>query len=218
MEKKIGVYICSGCGIGDVIDTEKLAGAAKEVKGPMGKVHPALCSPEGVGGIRKDVAEQGVNGLVIAACSPRAKTDVFSFDTMATVFDRVNLREQVAWSHDPKPAEGKKFDEDIQMMAEDQLRMGVVRVQNMDPPDPYKEEISKRLLVVGGGMTGMTSALEAARAGYEVVLVEREPFLGGFATKLYRQYPKKPPYRESESPGHESLIQKLRGEAKVKIF
>ena len=104
------------------------------------------------------------------------------------------------------------------MMAEDHLRMGIVRVQNMDPPDPYKEEINKRILVVGGGVTGMTSALEAARAGYEVVLVEREASLGGFATKLYKQYPKKPPYREMESPGHESLIQKLREESKVKVY
>lgn len=218
MEKKIGVYICSGCGIGDVIDVGKLSEVANEFKVPVGKIHPVLCSPEGVGGVRKDVAEEGVNGLVIAACSPRAKTDVFSFDIMTTVLDRVNLREQVAWSHDPKPAEGKKFDEDIQMMAEDQLRMSVVRVQNMDPPDPYKEEINKRILVVGGGMTGMTSALEAVRAGYEIVLVEREASLGGFATKLYKQYPKKPPYREMESLGYESLIQKLRGESKVKVY
>jgi len=218
VEKKIGVYICAGCGIGDVIDVDKLSEVANEFKVPVCKIHPALCSPEGVGGIRKDVAEGGVNGLVIAACSPRAKTDVFSFDIMTTVLDRVNFREQVAWSHDPKPAEGKKFDEDIQMMAEDQLRMSVVRVQNMDPPDPYKEEINKRILVVGGGITGMTSALEAARAGYEIVLVEREASLGGFSAKLYKQYPKKPPYREMESPGYEALIQKLGEESKVKVY
>jgi quinone-modifying oxidoreductase, subunit QmoB len=218
MEKKIGVYICSGCGIGEAIDVEKLSEVASEFKVPVCRTHPALCSPEGVGGIRKDAAEGGVNGLVIGACSPRAKTDVFSFDIMTTVLDRVNLREQVAWSHDPKPAEGKKFDEDIQMMAEDQLRMGVVRVQNMDPPDPYREEINKRILVVGGGITGMTSALEAARAGYEIVLVEREASLGGFSAKLYKQYPKNPPYREMEPPGHQALIQKLGEEAKVKVY
>jgi quinone-modifying oxidoreductase, subunit QmoB len=217
MEKKIGVYICSGCGIGDTVDVEKLSEVAGEFKVPLCRTHPALCSPEGVGGIRKDVAEGAVNGLVIAACSPRAKTDVFFFDIMTTVLDRVNLREQVVWSHDPKPAEGKKFDEDIQMMAEDQLRMGVVRVQNMDPPDPYKEEINKRILVVGGGVTGMTSALEAARAGYEVILVEREASLGGFSAKLYKQYPKNPPYREMESPGHPALIQKLGEESKVRV-
>jgi quinone-modifying oxidoreductase subunit QmoB len=218
MEKKIGVYICSGCNIGEVIDAEKLSEVAKEFKVPVCKNHRALCSPEGVGEIRKDIAGAGVNGMVIAACSPRAKADVFSFDVMTTVLDRVNLREQVAWSHDPKPAEGKKFDEDLQMMAEDQLRMGIVRVQNMDPPDPYREEINKRILVVGGGITGMTCALETARAGYEVVLVEREANLGGFTAKLYKQYPKNPPYREMEPNGIEALIRKLSEESKAKVY
>ena len=75
--------------------------------------------------------------------------------------DRVNLREQVVWSH---PAN----DEDTQMMAEDYLRMGAARMKQMLPPEPYKpeQEMSTDILVVGGGTTGMTAALEVARAGY----------------------------------------------------
>jgi len=219
MEKKIGVYICSGCNLGNVIDVEKLATLAKgEYKVPVCQVHPFLCSDEGAGQIQKDIAAGTVNGIVIAACSPRVKTEVFSFDLMTTVLDRVNLREQVAWSHEPKLAEGKKFDEDIQMLAEDQLRMGIVRVQNMDPLEPYREEINKRILVVGGGVTGMTSALEAAKAGYEVVLVEREASLGGFAAKLFKQYPKTPPYRDLEPSDWSSLEQALDKESKVKVY
>lgn len=219
MEKKIGVYICSGCNLGNVIDVEKLATLAKgEYKVPVGQVHPFLCSDEGAGQIQKDIAAGRVNGIVIAACSPRVKNEVFSFNPMTTVLDRVNLREQVAWSHEPKLAEGKKFDEDIQMLAEDQLRMGIVRVQNMDPPEPYREEINKRILVVGGGVTGMTSALEAAKAGYEVVLVEREASLGGFAAKLFKQYPKTPPYRDLEPSGWGSLEQALDKESRVKVY
>ncbi len=219
MEKKIGVYICSGCNLGNVIDVEKLATLAKgEYKVPVCQVHPFLCSDEGAGQIQKDIAAGTVNGIVIAACSPRVKTEVFSFDPMTTVLDRVNLREQVAWSHEPKLAEGKKFDEDIQMLAEDQLRMGIVRVQNMDPLEPYREEINKRILVVGGGVTGMTSALEAAKAGYEVVLVERESSLGGFAAKLFKQYPKTPPYRDLEPSDWVSLEQALDKESKVKVY
>ena len=131
---------------------------------------------------------------------PEPKTEVFSFDPKATVSDRVNLREQVVWSHEPKLAEGKKFDEDIQMLAEDQLRMGIVRVQNMDPPEPYLSDFNKRILVVGGGVTGMTSALEAARAGYDVVLVEKESALGGFSARLFKEYPRVPPYRDPVTP------------------
>ena len=219
MEKKIGVYICSGCGLGNVIDVEKLAALAKgEYKVPVCQVHPFLCSDEGAGQIQKDIAAGTVNGIVIAACSPRVKTEVFSFDPMTTVLDRVNLREQVAWSHEPKPAEGQKFDEDIQMLAEDQLRMGIVKVQNMDPPEPYRQEINKRILVVGGGVTGMTSALEAAKAGYEVVLVEREASLGGFAAKLFKQYPKTPPYRDLEPSNCGALVQALVNQSRAKIY
>jgi quinone-modifying oxidoreductase subunit QmoB len=217
MEKKIGVYICTGCGIGDLIDAEKLSKVATgEYKVPVCRVNPAFCSPEGLEQIRKDVSAEGVNGLVIAACSPRAKTDVFLFDPLTTVLDRANLREQMAWSHEPQTKEG--IDEDIQMLAEDQLRMSIVRVQNMDPPEPFKEEINKRLLVLGGGVTGMTSALEAAKAGYEVVLVEREAALGGFAKRLHRQLPKSAPYREPELPGCGALAQALEKEPKVKVY
>jgi len=69
MEKKIGVYICSGCGLGNVIDVEKLAALAKgEYKVPVCQVHPFLCSDEGAGQIQKDIAAGTVNGIVIAAC------------------------------------------------------------------------------------------------------------------------------------------------------
>lgn len=218
MEKKIGVYICAGCGINEAVDVEKLADmAGKEFKVPV-RTDPFLCGASGMGQIRQDIAEAGINGLVIAACSPRAKTEIFSFDPGSTVLDRVNLREQVAWSHEAKPAEGKKFDEDIQMLAEDQLRMGVARVKNIDPPEPYLTDFSKRILVVGGGVTGMTSALDAARAGYEVVLVEKESALGGFAAKLFKEYPKTPPYRQPVAPDLNSLAEALNGESLVKVL
>ncbi|NVM26639.1 MAG: FAD-dependent oxidoreductase [Desulfobacterales bacterium] len=219
MEKRFGVYICTGCGIGDVIDAEKLSQVATgEFKVPICRTHSFYCSQEGIDQIRKDISEEGVNAVVIAACSPRVNNQVFSFDPTKMVFDRVNLREQVAWSHEPKPAEGEKFDEDIQMLAQDQVRMGIAKAQNMDPLEPFEGEISKRILVVGGGVTGMTSALEAAKAGYEVVLVEREPSLGGFATKLFKQYPNTPPYRELACTDYESQIRAVEEESTVKVY
>ena len=134
------------------------------------------------------------------------------------MFDRVNLREQVAWSHEPNVEEGKKFDEDIQMLAEDQLRMGIVRVQNMEPSEPYLADFSKRILVVGGGVTGMTAAVEAAKAGYEVVIVERKDSLGGFAAKLFREYPKAFPYRDPVTPDVAATIEDIRREPGVKVL
>ena len=210
MDKKTGVYLCSGCGLGDALDIDKIGQVAtNEYKVGICKTHPWLCSEEGAQLIKQDI-EDGVNTLVIVACSPRARTDVFSYEA-TTVLERVNLREHVIWSH---PAN----DEDTQMLAEDYLRMGLARAERVQPPEPFQETIDKGILVVGGGITGMTSALEAAKAGYEVCLVEQSPSLGGWMAKLYKQYPKHPPYRELEDTGIEAKIKEVEEHPRIKVF
>ena len=94
MEKKFGVYICKGCGIKEAMDVEKVAGAAKKVQNY--KFHDALCSPEGVQLIKDDMAKEGVNTIIIAACSPRVKYEEFDFP--GAIVERVNIREFVAWT------------------------------------------------------------------------------------------------------------------------
>jgi quinone-modifying oxidoreductase subunit QmoB len=178
MEKKKAVYVCSGCGIGDALNIDQLMNiATEEYSVPICRSHATLCSQEGAAMIKEDIAKEGANTLVIAACSPRVMYDVFNFEDC--IVDRVNLREQVAWCQ--KPAE-----EDTQMMAEDYLRMGLAKVEAMELPVPFKpeQEISKDILVVGGGLAGMTAAMEASKAGYQVVLVEKEVELGGFQKKV----------------------------------
>jgi quinone-modifying oxidoreductase subunit QmoB len=108
--------------------------------------------------------------------------DRFNFENC--IVERVNLREQVVWSHKPG-------DEDTQMMAEDYVRMTAAKLQKMELPEPYKpeKEFSKDILVVGGGVAGMTAALEVAKAGSSAVLVEKEKELGGFQKKSPRRSP-----------------------------
>ncbi|KAF0122335.1 MAG: heterodisulfide reductase subunit A [bacterium] len=212
MDKKIGVYICSGCEIGESLDIDALAGVAtSKYKVPVCKNHPMLCGDEGSSLIRADVEKEGVNTVVIAACSPREKTDVFSYDPTAISMERINLREHVVWSH---PAN----DEDTQMLAEDYLRMGIAKAQKMAPLEPFSEEINKTVLVVGGGITGITSALEAARAGKDVVLVEKGPELGGWMAKIWKQYPNTPPYLELQETGIDSKIKEVKSNTKIKIY
>ena len=115
MEKKIGVYICSGCGIGESLNVEKLARTAQNKGGKVVKTHACLCGEEGNALIANDVANEGVNTVVIAACSARAMTDAFRIDV--PILERVNLREHVAWSHEPN-------DEHTQTLAEDYLDHG----------------------------------------------------------------------------------------------
>ena len=81
MDKKIAVYICTGCGIGEALDIDQLSKVAtSECKAAVCKNHPNLCGPEGAQLIRDDIANEGVNTLIIAACSQRVMYDVFNFE------------------------------------------------------------------------------------------------------------------------------------------
>jgi quinone-modifying oxidoreductase subunit QmoB len=211
MDKKLGIYICGGCGIGDIVDIPQIAKTVcKSAKGAVCRVHPYLCGSEGVSLIRQDLAVGAVTLPVIAACSPRMKTDIFAFG-QGIVPERVNLRELVAWCHKP-------HDEDTQMLAEDYLRMGIVKAQKTEPVEPLAEAISRKLLVVGGGMTGITAALEAADAGYEVVLVEKQPRLGGFVSTLKHRFPTAPPYTELMTDGIAKKIEAATYHPKIQVL
>ncbi|HOV85437.1 MAG TPA: FAD-dependent oxidoreductase [Syntrophobacteraceae bacterium] len=210
MEQKIAVYICTGCGIGDALDIEALGKVAtKECKAPICRNHPNLCSREGVDLIKGDAAQEGANTLIIAACSPRVMYDVFNFE--GCIVERVNLREQVVWCQKPQ-------DEDTQMMAEDYLRMAGAKVKKTELPQPYKpeQEMSRDILVVGGGLAGLTAALEASRAGYSVVLVEKEAQLGGFQKNVSLKVTT--PYKEVRSNDLEELIRTVSHEKSITVY
>ncbi|MBN2226205.1 MAG: FAD-dependent oxidoreductase [candidate division Zixibacteria bacterium] len=209
MDKKIGCYICKGCDIGKSLDVDKLIEAAKEKGVAICKAHDALCTPEGGDLIKSDIKNEGLNRIVVAACSNRVFPEMFEFgDDVMT--DRANLREQVVWSH---PAN----DEDTQLLGEDNIRMSIARVNNIEPPVPYVEETSKDILVVGGGMTGMTAAKAAAEAGYKVTLVEQEEQLGGWATRNKQVFPKRPPYQQLEDSGVGDLVKAVEGNSHITI-
>jgi len=209
MEKKLGVYVCGGCGIGECVDKERLVRiAAEEYQISVVKTSPAFCL-EDVRLIKEDIEKEGVNAVVIAACSPRVNTDVFALPS-ATV-ERVNLREQVAWSHPPGH-------EETQSLANDALRIGIVRAQKTRPPTPFTEANERTVLVIGGGVAGMTAALGAARSSVKAILVEKTPRLGGFAARLWKQVPKHPPYRDLEEPGVDALIRETEAHPDIQVL
>jgi quinone-modifying oxidoreductase subunit QmoB len=209
MTKKLGIYVCSGCGIGECLAANRLTEIAKrEFTAPVVQSSRAFCL-EDAELIRKDVAKGVVDSVVIAACSPRVNTDIFAFPG-ATV-ERVNIREQVAWSHPAGDAEA-------QAMAEDHLRMGVARAAKRTAPTPYTEANERRVLVVGGGIAGLSAAVHAAAAGLEVVLVEREPRLGGAVARLRSQYPTRPPYRAPEKTSIGQLIGEVEAADRILVY
>ncbi len=223
MDKKYGVYICTGCGIGDALDIDALSDVAKEEALPV-QTHPMFCGKEGVELIKKDIEEKGINTIVIAACSRRVNFDVFSFD--GCIVDRVNLREQVVWSHPrsefPALTEDQIDDEihfdRLQMLADDYLKMGMARVEKVELPEPYKvENFTRKILVIGGGITGISAALDAAATGYEVTIVEKEAALGGQANNWRKQLPLGTPYEELSAPIIDEKIQAVNDNPKITV-
>jgi len=181
--RKTGVYMCRGCSIGDCIDVDALATMAGAGEGVVvTRTSPAFCL-EDAGLIATDVAEQGLDAVVVGACSPRVNRQVLSFPP-ATV-RRVNLREQVAWSHAPG-------EEATQELAADLLRMGLAAARHGMPPQPYTQDHERSVLVVGAGPAGLSAAYAAAEAGYAVTLVEKAPQAGGFLRRIHRGYPSRP--------------------------
>ena len=217
MQKTVGIYLCSGCGIGDALDMEALEKmVGSEFKPKVCRTSEALCSPEAWASVEKDMADEEVNTVVVCACSMRDKTEVFSVD-LDKIIERVSLREMVAWTHKPK-------DEDTQMLAEDYIRMGVSRAKDSEPPVPWFEEeedaqeIDKTILVVGGGPTGMATAREVSKAGYKAVLVEKEAQLGGFLAKMLKTTPGAPPYTDLQETGLDALIKEVEGDGNITVM
>ncbi len=190
MDKNVAVYLCRGCDIGSALDMDALKDVATdEYDIELCKEHDCMCGDEGLALIRQDI-QDGVNSIVVAGCSQRFMTDAFTFDGVLTT--RVNLREQVVWSHEPN-------DEDTDMMAQDYLRMGIVRGQKASLPEPLQEEVDRTVMVVGGGVTGLTAAQDAAGAGYDVVLIEKADELGGWMKKWAKGIPHTAPYDAPQS-------------------
>jgi len=212
MEKKFGVYICKGCGIGEAVDIAKLrtrAALKGKVSADIIKEHTVLCSPEGLELIKNDIKE-GTNTIIIGACSPRVKYEEFDFP--GTITERVNLREFVAWTQEPMST-------DAQSLADDYMVMGIIKTQKGDLTEPnILQDLSKTILVIGGGISGLTSAIEAANAGYQVVLVEKEAELGGWGAKLYKQIPREYPYENLEEPIVFSKIKEVESNPNIKVY
>ena len=210
---KTAAYLCSGCGIGERIDTGQLAKIAqREGKMALVREHAFLCSGEGVQTIRDDIDKEAVTHVMIGACSRRSKTDAFHFPAAAMA--RANLREGVLWA----VAEGSEHDEVRQEMAADYVRMGCAELKKRKVPAGNADTgKSRRILIVGGGIAGMTAALETADTGYDVVLVEKEAQLGGWAAKLWKRAPWKAPHAEPQQTGVTEMVAQVAAHPRISV-
>ena len=211
-EKKTAAYICKGCGLGERLDCAELVIiAAREGKSDIVRAHDFLCNADGITMIQKDI-DEGVNRVIIGACSRRAKTEAFDFENVA--MSRANLREAVIWSQ----PDSDVARETTQEMAADYIRMACGEIKFMTIPEENPEHgTSSSLLVAGGGISGMTAAIEAARAGYDVILVEKTSGLGGMTAKLYKCVPDHENYADPQDIGIAEMIAEIEADGHITV-
>ncbi len=210
-EHKPGAYLCGGCGIKDALDMDALEQA---VSGGMMvsnvKQSDSFCSGEGYETIKKDIESGEVNQAIIAGCSPRVM--VQEFNALGGQIFRANLREQVIWQ---QPANH----EDTQALATDNLRMATTQARKAEPPQAHWDGVtSLKLLVVGGGITGLKAAREASKTGAEVVIVEKTDKLGGWAAKWSKFIPETAPYREPQDNPVPALIKEVEEDDNITVM
>jgi heterodisulfide reductase subunit A len=186
---RIGVYVCHcGLNIAGTVDCPKVT---SEVGRLENVVHARdiqyACSEPGQQAITKDIAELGLDRIVIASCSPRLHEPTFRqmlerAGLNPYLLEMANLREQCSWVHiNERGAATAK--------ATDLVRMAVARAARLEPLQSRKIPLNRRTLVIGGGIAGIQAALDLADNGYEVVLVEKSPSIGGNMARLDKTFP-----------------------------
>ncbi len=212
-EMKIGAYICKGCGLGERLDAGQLeTTATRDGKAQVCQQHDFLCSEAGVKMIQDDIDNEGVNRVVIAACSRRAKTDAFNFENVT--IHRANLREGVIWVR----PDTDEMQETTQEMADDYIRMACAEAKYSKIPQKSGEQgVNKNILIVGGGVAGMKAALEASKAGYPCTIVEKSGALGGHTAQLYKKIPTTAPYEDPEDTGVDEMIAAVEADSNITV-
>jgi heterodisulfide reductase subunit A2 len=185
---RIGVFICHcGTNIAGTVDVEAVAREALTYPGVVyATSYMYTCSEPGQEEIQRAIREQGLQGVVVAACSPRMHEPTFRRTVEKAglnrfMFEMANIREHVSWISGNREANTLK--------AQELVHMAVAKLSFNQPLFSTKVPINKRVLVIGAGVAGIQAALDCADGGLDVVLVERQPTIGGKMAKLDKTFP-----------------------------
>ena len=188
-EIRVGVYTCHcGGNISDVVNCPAVADVLGKINNVVvSRTNMSMCSDAGQSLIEKDIKEKGINRVVIGACAPSLHEQTFR-GTIARAglnpyyYYHVGIREQDSWVHhdDPQSASDKAY----RLMT-----AGIAKARLLKPLETTRLDAEQHALVIGGGVAGLRSALDIARRGIRVTLVEKSPFLGGRMSQLEHLFP-----------------------------
>jgi heterodisulfide reductase subunit A-like polyferredoxin len=188
-EVRIGLYVCHcGLNIAQTVDCDGVAAKSGHLPDVIvSKGIGYACSEPGQREIREDIEKNSLNRIVMASCSPRLHEPTFrqmlkDAGLNPYLLEMVNLREQCSWVHMKSPADATE-------KAYDLVTMGVARVRQLAALNEQQLPVTQRALVIGGGVAGIQSALDLADNGYDVIMVEKQPSIGGIMAQLDKTFP-----------------------------
>ena len=221
MATTIGVYFDQSA-IGGGLDAEALAaGVEKRWKDlvPVVKVFPILAADSARKEIAGDIEENGLDGVALCGTSARVDWDLYRFEGVQV--ERISLREGCVLAYknpDGSLPDGDDAPELLTMMATDYVNMGITKLQKSTVPAPEIVESTRRILVMGGGWTGMHAALAASKAGVPVTLVEKEAELGGRARNFLKTIPLRPPQNAATTLDLAGRIAEVKSDGNITVL
>jgi heterodisulfide reductase subunit A len=210
---RIGVFICHcGTNIGGIVDVPQVVEYAKNLPYVAhAEANMYTCSEEGISSIKHGIKEYDLNRVVVASCTPRTHQPLFrnacaDAGLNPYLFEFVNIREHCSWIHMHNRWEATE-------KAKELVKMGVAKARWLNAQEEFESEVYPAAMVIGGGVAGMSAALNLANQGFEVHLVEKEPELGGRLLKLHRLFTidKEP----DELVGN--IVKTVEGHSKIKL-
>ncbi|MBE9522623.1 MAG: FAD-dependent oxidoreductase [Proteobacteria bacterium] len=201
---KIGVFICHcGINIGGVADVPAIVEYAKTLPHvEYAEDNLFSCSEDTQAKIKQVIMERGLNRLVVASCTPRTHEALFRETCREAglnpyLFEMANIRDQCTWVHMQEPERATE-------KAKDLMHMAVAKAATLEQLYPVPQPVCPEALVVGGGVAGMTAALELAEQGFNACLIERQDRLGGHAFRLHTTWKD-----ESVQPYLEQMVKRV---------
>ncbi|MFW9991706.1 MAG: FAD-dependent oxidoreductase [Candidatus Odinarchaeota archaeon] len=186
---RIGVFICDcGSNIAGVIDTDAVIEHTKTLKNVVYvEGNKYTCATPGQAGIEQAIPEYKLNRVVVASCSPRLHEVTFRKTCERAglnpfLFQMANIREHSSWIHGSEP-------ENATEKAKEIVRMAVAKASFLQPLPKTTVPVTQECLIIGGGVTGISSALALADQGYNVTMVEKKPSIGGWMAALDKTFP-----------------------------
>ena len=186
--QKIGVFVCHcGSNIAATVDVKKVVEMALKEQGVVhAEDYPYMCSEAGQSRIAAAIAEKGLTGIVVCSCSPRMHEATFRKAAERAglnpyMVEIANIREHCSWIH--------KDMEEATEKATILMRAAVAKVHLNAPLQAGESMVTKRALVIGGGIAGIQTAIDIADAGYKVDIVEKTPSIGGRMSQLDKTFP-----------------------------